>query len=418
MERTKFAPLSGFVPLTPEQQAKFDQLKDLVARVHHAYGFRSLDLPLIYRTEALLAKSGGETDKQIFRIDKGGDDGAAGLALRFDLTVPLAMFIANNERNLAFPLKVSQIGRSYRGEKVQRGREREFYQCDIDVIARGKLAVAYDAEVVAGVAEIYRQMGIGGVTIRIGNRRLLGGFLQSLGLADTAGVMAVIDDAEKVSGEELRRRFSELGVGDGEIAQIERLISFSGNLAEFKASEWLAGDNELFQQGRSELIAVMEQLAARGVNEAVIDLQIVRGLDYYTGTVFETRLDAMPEIGSIGSGGRYDNLVANYSAEPFEGVGLSIGLTRIFNSLLEAGKLPELPLAEKVLLIPVEPAQIEFCLKTSAELRARSEMVDVYLQGGKLDKALSYAAKSGASTAIIIGEAEVAGKPLERRVLY
>jgi histidyl-tRNA synthetase len=409
MTRDNIAPLSGFVTFTPAQQAKFDQLKDLVARVHHAYGFMSLDLPLIYRTDALLAKSGGETDKQIYRLTKGDTE----LALRFDQTVPLAIFVAGHDRDIAFPLKVSQIGRVYRGEKVQRGREREFYQCDVDVIARGQLSVAYDAEVIAVAADIYRQMGLGDFTIRVANRRLLGGFLESLGLTNLQPVMSVIDDAEKVSETELVTQFKALNLTPEQIEKLQNFIKFSGSLDELVTL--IDTPNALFQQGLAELTAVMEQLRLRQVPEAQVDLQIVRGLDYYTGTVFETRLNSLPEIGSIGSGGRYDNLVANYSNEQFEGVGFSIGLTRFFNSLAAVNQLPELPPQPKTLLIPVTPEQIPFCLATAANLRAHGETTDIYLQPGKLDKALTYAAKSGASYAIVIGTDEQNGKPFDRR---
>ncbi|MCL2094522.1 histidine--tRNA ligase [Candidatus Saccharibacteria bacterium] len=417
MVRENIAPLSGFVAYSPDMQAKFDQLKDLVAGVHHAYGFRSLDLPLIYRAEALLAKSGGETDKQVYRIKKG----EAELAVRFDLTVPLAMYVAGRDRELAFPLKASQINRSYRGEKVQRGRERELYQCDADVIARGKLDIGYDAEVIAVAADIYRRMNIGPFTIRVANRRLLGGFLQELGLEDVKPAMSVIDDAEKISEEDLVKELRGLGLGQGQIQKLQSLIKFSGGLDELAEVLGIGagGDSasELMRQGFLELVAVMEQLEVRGVVEAKVDLQIVRGLDYYTGTVFETRLEEVPEIGSIGSGGRYDNLVGNYSNEQFEGVGFSVGLTRLFNSLAELGKLPELATEAKVVLVPVAKEQMGFCLEKASEWRKNGESVDVYLQGGKLDKALKYAAGSGATEVVVVGEEEVRSGNLERRTV-
>jgi histidyl-tRNA synthetase len=405
MQRINTAPLSGFMQLLPEDQMVFDRIKQVIFDVHRQNGFLAVDLPLIYREEVLLAKAGGETEKQIYRLEKGGNR----LALRFDHTVPLAAYVAENQNDLVFPFKVSNIGKNYRGEKAQRGRYREFYQCDCDVIGRGELSVAYDAEVISVIYEIYRRLNFGDFTLRVSNRKLLNGFLESLGLTDILAVSHIIDDAEKISEEELVSCFKKIKLDAGSIAKITEFIQISGTNEEVITKlEEMKIENDDFAAGLKELKTVMELLAKKGVDNAKIDLMIVRGLDYYTGTVYETILNDHPDIGSISSGGRYDNLADNYTNEHFQGVGASIGLSRLFYVLKESGLVASEKVSPvDVLVVPFAAQQFEYCYILADTIRRAGKTVDILLEDGKIGKKLGYADKARIKNVVVVGENEV-----------
>ncbi len=416
--RTQAQPLSGFMELLPAQQAEFDRIKQVIARAHHSFGFSNIDLPLIYRREVLLAKAGGDTEKQIYQLEKGDTK----LALRFDHTVPLAAYVAGNQGNLTFPFKASQIGKNYRGERPQKGRFREFYQCDADVIGRGALDLAYDAEVIAIIWAIYKELNLGDFTIRIANRKLLTGFLQALEIGQgMPKIMHLIDNAEKITTDGLDAELRSLSLNDAQIATIQNFIKLADGRSNEQVLESLetlstkigADQNQAseFKVGLNELWSVQKTLRQMGITDCVkIDPMIVRGLDYYTGTVFETILNSHPEFGSIASGGRYDNLASNYSAEKFPGVGCSIGLSRLFAALTENNltQNSSTPTAD-ILVLPFSENEREFSFNLAARLRAQTKKpVNILLQPWKFNKKMEYAGKSGAKHLVVIGEQEVA----------
>jgi histidyl-tRNA synthetase len=405
MQSISTAPLSGFMNLLPEDQLVFDRMKQVIIDVYHSNGFFSVDLPLIYREEVLLAKAGGDTEKQIYRIEKGNKK----LALRFDHTVPLAVYVAENQNDLMFPFKVCNIGKNYRGERSQRGRYREFYQCDCDVIGREKLSIAYDAEVIGVIYEIYKKLNFGDFSLRVSNRKLLNGVLESLNLPDILAVSHVIDSAEKISGEELRQQFELLKLSDISIEKIGQFINISGVNDEIIINlKNLGITNNIFLRGLSELETVMNLLAKKGVNNAKIDLMIVRGLDYYTGTVYETALNDYPGIGSISSGGRYDNLTDNYTNGRFEGVGASIGLSRLFYVLKENGIVASHPKSPvDVLIVPFSAQQFEYCYILANRIKHVGKVVDILLEDAKISKKLNYANKAKIENVIVVGEDEM-----------
>jgi histidyl-tRNA synthetase len=407
MQRINTAPLSGFMELLPEDQMEFDRIKEVIRNAHLRNGFLPIDTPLIYREEVLLAKAGGETEKQIYRMDKGDNK----LALRFDHTVPLAAYVAENQSNLQFPFKVSQIGKNYRGERSQKGRYREFYQCDVDVIGRGELDISYDAEVIGVLYDIYKELKFGEFTIRVSNRKLLNGFLSGIGLGDNAVAVArIIDDAEKISPEEFEDKLAGLGIDRDVIDMVGRFIRISGGTNEIFARLREFGiENEMFRTGLDELSKVMNIVEMKGMSDSVkLDLMIVRGLDYYTGTVYETVLNDCLEVGSIGSGGRYDDLTSNYSNEQFRGVGISIGLTRLFCALKEAGIVGTTKKSSvDLLILPFSENQFAFCYDLAKKIRESGKNVDVLLQDMKIGKKLAYANKVGVENVIVVGEEEV-----------
>ncbi|MCL2085855.1 histidine--tRNA ligase [Candidatus Saccharibacteria bacterium] len=405
MQKVDTKPLSGFIELLPEWQAEFDRIRGEILAMHHAYGFISIDTPLIYRRDLLLAKAGGDTEKQIYELEKGDTK----LALRFDQTVPLAIYVANNSSHLAFPFKVSQIGRSYRGERAQRGRQREFYQCDADVIGRGELPVAYDAEIISLFHDIFTKLKFGDFTIRVSNRRLMTGFLESLNLKEEQlqKTISIVDHAEKITGEEFRTQLLANGVDEDLIWKLMDFLRLEGTNEDILRNLTVMNiQNEKWQKGLKELREIVEILADRP--NVKLDMMIVRGLDYYTGTVFETMLDAHPKIGSIGSGGRYDNLCDNYSSEKFEGVGASIGLSRMFGALSEIGLIePSKGKLVDVLVIPVANEQMEAANKLAMGLRAEGKKVSVLYGEARFSKKMEQANRLGAKSVAIIGEHEL-----------
>lgn len=401
-------PLPGMMELLPEEQMEFNRILGVVKAHHAAFGYAEIDTPVIERTETLLAKAGGETEKQIYRFKKGDND----LSLRFDLTVPTARFVAENISHLTFPFKRSQIGKVYRGERSQRGRFREFYQCDIDVIGREKLSLNYDAEVMAVIHAIFKELNLGKFTLRINNRNIMSGLFEGLGVVGSAvELMALIDRAEKISGEDFSRQLKELGIGreaeqmilefikiDGESGQVLQRLRDLATTFE-KNTRFLGGINEL-----EKVSGVLKQMAVSEDNFK-LDMLIVRGLDYYTGTVFETVLDDFKDIGSVASGGRYDNLASSYSKEVLPGVGASIGLTRLFWSLRELGLLQfQQKTPAEYLIVPFTENEVAVALDLANKMRTEGKKVEVLLEEMNIKKAFKFADKRGVKYVVPIGE--------------
>ena len=411
MERIKPRTLSGFMELLPADQAKMERFMETLRRSYALYGFTALDTPIIESSEVLLAKGGGETEKQIYRFTKGDSD----LALRFDLTVPLAKYVALNYGSLAFPFRRYQIGKVYRGERAQRGRFREFYQADIDIIGDGKLDITSEAEIPSIIYRTFTALGLRRFVIRVNNRKILNGFYAMQGLSERAGdIMRTVDKLDKIGPEKVRELLvgAEIAIPAAAADEILRFISIRGTNAEVLAAlEGYRGKNELFDAGLDELRAVTAYLPEFGVPEAnfAVDLTIARGLDYYTGTVYETALLDHPEIGSICSGGRYDNLAEYYTDKALPGVGISIGLTRLFYVLQEQGMLSDelVTAPADVLVIPMTDA-LSFAVQTATTLRNAGVRTQLYTEQKKFKAKMSYADKLGFPFVLLIGEDEIA----------
>ena len=410
MERITPRTLSGFMELLPQKQAKLEKMMSVLRDTYSLYGFAPLDTPAIEDAKILLAKGGGETEKQIYRFQKGDSD----LALRFDLTVPLAKYVALHYNDLAFPFRRYQISKVYRGERAQRGRFREFYQADIDIIGDGKLDVLNEAEIPAIIYQVFRGFGLTRFQIRVNNRKILNGFYAMLGLTEQSGeIMRTVDKLDKIGAEKVSKLLTEnCGLTDEQAGEILRFIAISGSNSEvLSALEGYLGKNEMFDQGVTELRQVTDNLAAFGVPEAnfAVDLTIARGLDYYTGTVYETTLLDHPEIGSVCSGGRYDNLAGYYTDKMLPGVGISIGLTRLFYVLDEQGLLnPQLPSAPAdALVLPMtdDPAP---AIALAQSLRSAGVRVQLYAEKKKFKQKMSYADKLAVPYAVLLGEDEIA----------
>ena len=410
MEIIKPRTLSGFMELLPEKQLRFEKMAQVLRDTYAAYGFTPLDTPAIEDARILLAKGGGETEKQIYRFQKGDSD----LALRFDLTVPLAKYVALHYNDLAFPFRRFQISKVYRGERAQRGRFREFYQADIDIIGDGKLDILNEAEIPAIIYKVFRGFGLTRFQIRVNNRKVLTGFYSMLGLGEKSGdLMRAVDKLDKIGAEKVRLLLTEdCGLTGAQADDVLRFIGIRGTNAQVLAAlEGYAGRDPLFDQGLSELKAVTANLAAFGVPEEnfALDLTIARGLDYYTGTVYETMLLDHPQIGSVCSGGRYDNLAGYYIDKALPGVGISIGLTRLFYVLDEQGLLnPALPAAPAdALVLPMtgDPAP---AIALAETLRSGGLRVQLYGEQKKFKQKLAYADKLGVPFAVLLGEDEIA----------
>ena len=410
MEIIKPRTLSGFMELLPGKQIRFEKMVEILRRTYASYGFTPLDTPAIEDAKILLAKGGGETEKQIYRFQKGDSD----LALRFDLTVPLAKYVALHYSELAFPFRRYQISKVYRGERAQRGRFREFYQADIDIIGDGKLDILNEAEIPAIICKVFRGFGLRRFQIRVNNRKILTGFYAMLGLADKSGdIMRTVDKLDKIGPDKVRAILLEdCGLGGAQAEEILGFIAIRGTNAQVLAAlEGYAGKNEVFDAGLSELKAVTANLAAFGVPEEnfAVDLTIARGLDYYTGTVYETALLDHPEIGSVCSGGRYDNLAGYYIDKPLPGVGISIGLTRLFYVLDEQGLLnPDLPASPADALVLPMTADPGPAIALAEALRSRGLRVQLYCEQRKFRQKLNYADKLGVPFAVLLGEDEIA----------
>ena len=400
--------LSGFMELLPKDQVLMEKIMETLRETYSLYGFTPLDTPVIEASEVLLAKGGGETEKQIYRFTKGESD----LSLRFDLTVPLAKYVALHYGELSFPFRRYQIGKVYRGERAQRGRFREFYQADIDIIGDGKLDIVNEAEIPAIIYQTFSRLGLERFQIRVNNRKILNGFYDMLGLREQSGeIMRTVDKLEKIGGDKVRELLMEAGVSEEKAGEILRFIGIRGkNSQVLKALESYRGKDELFDQGLEELGTVVKYLGAFGVPEEnfAVDLTIARGLDYYTGTVYETMMTDHPEIGSICSGGRYDNLAEYYTNKQLPGVGISIGLTRLFYVLQEQKMLNEEAgtAPADVLLLPMTE-ELGPAIELGTKLRGEGIRVQLYTEPKKFKAKMNYADKLGVPFVVFLGEDEI-----------
>jgi len=396
---------SGFNEYLPADQIEFNRLLDIVRGTYEKYGFAPLDTPILELSEVLLAKGGGETEQQIYRFERGRND----LSMRFDLTVPLARYVAQHQGELTFPFRRYQIGKVYRAERAQAGRFREFYQCDIDTI--GSNSPIIDAEFPAIINEIFQAFNFGEFTIRINNRRILTGFFAGLGLADvSSAVLRAIDKMEKISHDDFVQELRTAGCNDEQTAKVLEFVALTGNNDEILAAlSNLSIQDATFVQGYEELSGLVEALRSMKVPESrfQIDLHIARGLDYYTGSVYEAKLDDYPELGSVCSGGRYDDLASYYTKTELPGVGISIGLTRLYYKLREAGIVnPTAQSLANVMVVPFDTAQVAYALEVAAALR-QSMPVITYTESSNLGKKLKYADKMGIRYVVLIGEDEM-----------
>lgn len=406
MEKVEPKTLPGFMELMPQDQILFEKMKKTIEEVYASYGFYPLDTPIIELSSVLLAKAGGETEKQIYRFNKGDND----LSLRFDLTVPLAKYVASRSNELIFPFKRYQIGKVYRGERPQKGRFREFYQCDIDVIGNETLSILYDAEIPSIIYDLFKKLNIGDFTIRINNRKVLTGFFNSLELSDiVTDILRIIDKIEKIGEDATRSELSYLGIDDEKVSKIMNFIRISGNPFEkINKLKELSITDPIFNEGVSELETVITNIKDREIEESYydVDLTIARGLDYYTGTVYETILKDYPSIGSVCSGGRYDNLATYYTDKKLPGVGISIGLTRLFYQLKEANviKTEESSVAD-ITVLPMT-TNYAYIYKYVNTLKKNNITVDMAFLD-KFKQLIRYADRQKSPFALIIGDDEV-----------
>lgn len=399
--------LSGFMELPPKEQVLFEKIKQKLEETYRLFGFYPIDTPILERSEILLAKTGGDTEKQIYRFSKGDTD----MAMRFDLTVPLAKYVAKNYSELTFPFKRYQIGKVYRGERAQQGRFREFYQADIDIIGDGDLSVVNDAEVPSIMYQVFTGLGLHDFTIRLNNRKVLNGLFEMYGLSGIAtDVMRVIDKLEKIGEESVKAELSEMNVPAEASDELLALLTFKGSNSEIlEKLKGFAGRSEKLDLGVQELSEVVYYMDKFGVPQENyrVDLTIARGLDYYTGTVYETTFNRHPEIGSICSGGRYDNLAEFYTKKKLPGVGMSIGLTRLFYILNEFDYLNRaLATSADVLVIPMTE-DMAAAVEISAKLRAQGISTQIYFEKKKFKHKISYADKLSIPYAMFLGEDEL-----------
>ncbi|RYD16513.1 MAG: histidine--tRNA ligase [Lysobacteraceae bacterium] len=423
MALTAARTMPGVLELLPLDQVAFQSMLDAVRRNFERFGFLQVETPVMEYSNVLLTKEGGETERQVYFVQSTGALQAAKqgevpeLALRFDLTVPLARYVAEHEHDLVFPFRRWQIQRVYRGERAQRGRFREFYQCDIDVIGKDTLSVRHDAEIPAVIHAVFRDLGIGAFTIQLNNRKLMRGWLEGLGIVDAdrqAAVLREVDKLDKRGADAVRATLAggDFGLSDAAAASLLDFVSFrSTSLADALAKLASLGDgSESLQQGRTELTEVLTLIKAFGVPESdfALNLSIARGLDYYTGTVYETTLDEHPGIGSICSGGRYENLASHYTKSKLPGVGISIGATRLFWQLREAGLLARGRSTVQVLVAQMDDADLPRCLELAGELRAAGINTESVVEGGKLARQFKYADRAGIRFVLVLGPDEIA----------
>ncbi len=401
--------LPGFMELLPEDQIQFNRMYDTIRGVYERYGFLPLDTPTIEYSEVLLAKAGGETEKQIYRFQKGDND----LSLRFDLTVPLARYVAQHSPELVFPFKRYQMSKVFRGERPQKGRFREFYQCDIDVIGVDTLDLVFDAEIPAVIYHVFKELDFGAFTIRMNNRKVLNGFFTALGYADRIGdILRTIDKLEKMGKDAVVKELTEYGVAEQDVDKILAFIGIKGANDDVLAA--LAAQDvtdERYREGVDELTKVIGYLRRFGIDENcyTIDLTIARGLDYYTGTVYETMLNDYPSMGSVCSGGRYDNLTEYYTDQKLPGIGISIGLSRLYYQLKENGLLNDgAKSLVRCLVVPMGEDTMNTAISVAAGLREAGVVTDVYYQNKGMKQKMKYAARLGIPYVAIIGEDEQA----------
>lgn len=400
--------LPGFMELLPKDQILFNKMKDIIRKNYEKYGFLPLDTPVIESSEVLLAKAGGETEKQIYKFNKGDND----LCMRFDLTVPLAKYVAKNLNELAFPFSRYQIGKVYRGEKPQKGRFREFYQCDVDIIGKDKLSLYYDALIPSVTYNIFKELNIGKFKILISNRKILCGLVESMNLSDVSvELLRLVDKFKKIGEENFVASLKlDFKLKESQIETILNFIKIDGTSEEqIEKLRSFNVENETFNLGICELENVVETLKKFDVDKDYfnIDLSIVRGLDYYTGTVYETIIEGHENLGSVCGGGRYDNLAGFYTKEKLPGVGMSIGLTRLFYQLKENNLIKsEQNSVAKALILPMGET-VDECIKLSNILRKENINNTIYFEETKFKNKIAYANKLGVKYAIIIGEDEV-----------
>ena len=400
--------LPGFMELLPKEQILFNKMKEKIQKSYEKFGFLPIDTPIIEMSDVLLAKAGGETEKQIYRFQKGDND----LALRFDLTVPLAKYVTEYYNDLSFPFRRYQIGKVYRGERPQKGRFREFYQCDIDIIGDGELSIINDAEMPAVIYSTIKDLGFEDFTICINNRKLLSGLFKELDLEEkSVDIMRIIDKIEKIGKENVIECLKDLELNKNQIDDIINFIEISGTTEEkINSLEKLNYTNEIFNEGLEELKQVVKYVKAFGVPDSnfKVDLTIARGLDYYTGTVYETFLNEYRELGSVCSGGRYDNLAEYYTDKKLPGVGISIGLTRLFYKLNELNALKEEQNSIAKVLVVSMVEDNSKALEVATELRSKNINAEVYLENKKIKAKFKYADRLAIPYVIVIGEDEIA----------
>ncbi|WP_036140573.1 histidine--tRNA ligase [Luteibacter sp. 9135] len=426
MALTPARTMPGVLELLPLDQIAFQRMLDTIRRNYEKFGFLPIETPVIEHSDVLLTKTGGETERQVYFVQSTGALGAAAekdagavpdLALRFDLTVPLARYVAEHEHDLSFPFRRYQMQRVYRGERAQRGRFREFYQCDIDVIGKDSLSVRYDAEIPAVIYNVFKELNIGAFTIQMNNRKLMRGYFENLGIADAEQQMLVlreVDKLDKRGADYVRDTLTGDAFGlSAEVAA--KILAFvqvrSTSVADaFAHLDALGSGSETFEQGRAELKDVLTMIRDFGVPEThfALNLSIARGLDYYTGTVYETTLNDHPGIGSICSGGRYENLAGQYTKSHLPGVGISIGLTRLYWQLRDAGLVSTARSTVDVLVTQMDAAQLPTYLAVATELRNAGIATEVVLEGGKLGKQFKYADRAGIRFVVVLGEDEIA----------
>ena len=407
MKKVEPRTLAGFMELLPSEQILFEQMKNTIEETYQQYGFLPIDTPIQELSEVLLAKAGGETEKQIYRFEKGDTD----ISLRFDLTVPLAKYVAKNYGVLSFPFRRYQIGKVYRGEKVQKGRFREFYQCDIDIIGDGELSILNDAELPSVIYTVFKKLGFDNFTIRINNRKLLNGLFEEIGQKENSTeILRIIDKIDKIGKEAVQEELIKLGVEKDHVEKIMAFILIKGNNQEkLQQLENLKIQNEEFNQGLEEIRQVLKYVGVFGVPEKnyQLDLTIARGLDYYTGTVYETFLNGYRELGSVCSGGRYENLAQNYTDKKLPGVGISIGLTRLFYKLNELNLIKvEKKSISDILIVPMTE-NLQVPIKLATELRNARVNTEIYLNEKKLKAKMKYADKLEIPYVIVIGDNEI-----------
>lgn len=406
MSIVKPSTLPGFLELLPKDQVVFNNLKDIIRRNFERYGFLPIDTPVLEKAEVLLAKGGGETEKQIYRFEKGKSD----IAMRFDLTVPLARYTVEHFSELSFPFKRYQIGKVYRGERAQKGRFREFYQCDIDIIGHNSLSLVNDAECPAVIYQIFREFNFGKFTIHINNRKILNGFFKSLGSNSSEEVLRIVDKLDKIGRENVINELKNISLTDENIEKLLKFIELQGSNDEIiEALSKIEIENEEFKLGVEELKKVIEYLRCYGVEENYfkVDLKIARGLDYYTGTVYETFLDEHRELGSVSSGGRYENLAGYYTKDILPGVGMSIGLSRLFYKLMEMDLIPhEKSDLVDLIIIPMEET-ISHAIKLQNTLQKNGIKAQIYAENGKMGKKFKYADALGVNYTVVVGTSEV-----------